>query len=224
MVVEFASLAVGFILDAWRSCAGRGRVVSQPDADPGGTKPRPLDRYQNLILAALAVVITAGALVLIIDKPSPVPIYITPPAPTATPGFIQVYVSGAVARPDVYRLPPDAIAKDAIEAAGGALETADLSLVNLAQRLHDEAQIHVPVVGEPSTAGQPGVGSGGKVNINTADVALLDTLPNIGESRAQGIIDYREAYGPFTSIEQIMDVPGIGEKMFEDLRDLITVD
>jgi competence protein ComEA len=199
--------------------------LNQSDTGPDGAKsPRPLDRYQNLILAGLAIVIAAGVLALITYEPAPVPIYITPPAPTATPGSILVYVTGAVAQPDVYTLPPDAIVKDAVEAAGGALETADLVSVNLAQRLHDEAQVHVPVVGEVPAAVQPGLGSGGKVNINTADVALLDTLPNIGESRAQAIIDYREAYGPFTSIEQIMEVPGIAEKMFEDLRDLITVD
>ncbi|MEA3459697.1 MAG: helix-hairpin-helix domain-containing protein, partial [Chloroflexota bacterium] len=135
---------------------------------------------------------------------------------------------GAVANPDVYTLPPESTIKDAVQAAGGPTEKADLNRINLAQRVHDEEHIYVPEVGEerlpvtsqPSSPGRVG----GKVNINTATAEELETLPGIGPAFAQRIIEYRQEKGPFASIEDIEKVKGIGEATFEKLRDLITVD
>lgn len=182
-----------------------------------------LDRYQNVLFIALVAAIIAGGLLLATSRPAPVHIIIAPPDPTATPGPIQVYVSGAVAQPAVYALSWDARVEDAIEAAGGVLESAELARINLAQRLQDGDQIHVPDATTAAT--QPAAAApGGPVNINTAGPAELETLPRIGPSLAQRIIDHREAHGPFQTIEDIMEVSGIGESTFEQLRELIVVE
>ena len=128
---------------------------------------------------------------------------------------------------------PGSIVKDAIGAAGGVTDDADLIRINLAQELFDQQQIYVPRVDEaeapPPVAGggsrspSGGVESGGKININTATIEELDTLPGIGPGYAQRIIEYREVNGPFSSIEEIILVSGIGDATFEKIRDSITV-
>jgi competence protein ComEA len=153
------------------------------------------------------------------------------PAPTATPRPLVVYVSGAVVQPGVYALAPDARVADTLAAAGGATAQADLARINLARRVRDEEQIHVPHRGEPTfVAPTPIVvpatpsaeGASGKVNINTAAVAELDTLPGIGPGYAERIVAYRESHGPFDTVEDIQDVPGIGPALFSRIKDLIT--
>ena len=165
------------------------------------------------------------------------PIIVVPPptvAPTEppTPAPVRVYVSGAVATPGVYTLPPKSLVDDALKAAGGATTEADLERINLAQEVRDQQQIHVPRKGEsgpsqpaPATPGGPSAPSGGKkININTATLAELDTLPKIGPVTAQNIIDYRTKNGPFKKIEDLKNVSGIGDATFEALKDLITVE
>jgi competence protein ComEA len=169
-------------------------------------------------------------------RPQPAPITITTPeptptpAPTATPKPLRVYVSGAVARPDVYELPHDGIVRDAVQAAGGFAADADRERINLAQSLLDGQQVYVPHLGEvegpvapsaplPAAATAPG----GKVNINTASAQELEALPGIGPSLAQRIVEYRTAHGPFRSIEEIKNVTGIGEKIFEQIQNLIEI-
>jgi competence protein ComEA len=137
-----------------------------------------------------------------------------------------VYVSGAVHQPDVYELPAGCIVKDAVEAAGGPTDSADLDGVNLAVELRDQQQVYVPRRGEtvPMLPSSAGVGAvSGPVNINIAIAAELETLPGIGPKTADAIVEYREANGPFQTIEDIMDVPGIGEGTFEKIKDGITV-
>jgi len=117
--------------------------------------------------------------------------------------------------------------EDAIRLAGGALPDADLARINLAMRVQDEGMYYVPAVGEEITE-EPLVSGGeqntkGKVNINKADQAQLETLPGIGPAKAQKIIEYREKHGGFKSIEEIMNVSGIGEKTYEGLKDLIDI-
>ena len=139
---------------------------------------------------------------------------------------VFVHVSGAVAAPGLYVLDDGARVVDAIAAAGGFAPTADEQAVNLARPISDGEQLHVPAAGEmPSPAADPGAaGAGdGRVNINTADVAQLDTLPRIGPAMAARIIEWRDANGRFTSVEDLLAVPGIGDKMLETLRDLVTV-
>ena len=128
-----------------------------------------LERNRTLVLTVvgLAIIIPLVSIALSYQRPSI--IEIVPPAPSATPGLVTVHVSGAVAQPDVYELPPGSIARDAINAAGGPLRDADLNLVNLAQPLSDGQQVYVPIVGEepPPLAGTESEESG-PVNINTA--------------------------------------------------------
>lgn len=141
---------------------------------------------------------------------------------------VAVHVSGAVANPGVYELPEGSRANDAIAAAGGASEDAVPDALNLARVLSDGEQIIVPTVEEQerleeaAESGQT-LDAGGKVNINTATVEQLDTLPGVGESTAQKIIADREENGPFSSPEDLKRVSGIGDKKYEDLADLITV-
>jgi competence protein ComEA len=157
----------------------------------------------------------------------------------ATPGTaaateVVVHVAGAVASPGVRRLPPGSRVIDALDAAGGALPEADLARVNLAAPLVDGQQVYVPKPGEQppvaAGAGAPNgaAGSGGGVpgalvNLNTATAEQLDALPGVGPATAAAIIAHRDQNGPFTSVDQLIDVRGIGEAKLEQLRDLVAV-
>ncbi|MBN1310179.1 MAG: helix-hairpin-helix domain-containing protein [Anaerolineae bacterium] len=189
-----------------------------------------LERHTIFVMGLVGLLI-AASLGLFAFKWQPIEsIRIEPPLPTQTPGPIRVYVSGAVVLPDVYSLLPDAIVRDAIQAAGGPIEGADVSLINLAQPLQDGMHVYVPVIGEtmpqPSQMDQtfndvPATGM--IININTASQAELETLPGIGPAIAGRIIEYRESQGSFNSIESIMEVSGIGPATFDKIKDLITV-
>jgi competence protein ComEA len=119
--------------------------------------------------------------------------------------------------------------EDAIDAAGGLLENAYAETINLAMPLNDGTKVLIPAIPKQQTAaeGEPNpnpVPSGSLlININTASASQLQELPGIGESKAQAILDYRESYGPFSAIEQLMNVSGIGPATFERLKDLITI-
>ena len=135
---------------------------------------------------------------------------------------VYVYVSGAVRSPGLYVLDRSARVVDAIAAAGGFAAEADETAVNLARAISDGEQLDVPLEGEVSGPGTAPPGNG-RVNLNTADAAELDTLPRIGPAMAQRIIEWRDANGRFTSVEDLLAVPGIGDKMLESLRDLVSV-
>lgn len=149
--------------------------------------------------------------------------------------IIFVHVLGAVSRPGLFELHEGARVMDAVAAAGGLLDTADPGGVNLARVISDGEQLYVTAVGEvvpgvppPGAPGaaapQAGGGTGTSVvNLNTATVADLETLPRIGPTLAQRIIDYRDANGRFGSIDDLRNVSGIGEKTFDGLKDLIAV-
>lgn len=134
---------------------------------------------------------------------------------------IMVHVLGAVQRPGLYELREGDRAVDAIAAAGGFTDAADQTQLNLARFVADAEQLYVPALGEVP-ASVPGESSG-KVNLNTADAAALDTLPRVGPAMAERIIAWREANGPFTAIEDLLNVSGIGDKTFEGLKELVTV-
>ncbi|NLJ33035.1 MAG: ComEA family DNA-binding protein [Firmicutes bacterium] len=139
------------------------------------------------------------------------------------PGEVVIHVAGAVAKSGVYRLPEGSRVIDALEAAGGGREDADIHALNLADVLTDGQRYYVPTLEE--TAGQNGSTSGlagGKVNINRASQAELETLPGIGPVLAQRIISHREGQGPFQRPEDLKKVSGIGDKTFEALKDLIS--
>lgn len=135
---------------------------------------------------------------------------------------IRVYVCGAVKAPGVVSLPEGSRAEDALLAAGGFAETAWRDYVNLAERVSDGQKLYFPTLEEADFLVEQESGSG-LVNINTADVAMLCTLPGIGESRARDIIAYRETNGAFKSCEDIMKVSGIKTSVYSKISDRITV-
>lgn len=135
---------------------------------------------------------------------------------------IYVHITGEVAKPGVLTLPAGARLIDAVEAAGGMTAEADSDSVNLASVLEDEDKIVIPAK-EDAAATAPGVSAEGKVNLNTATLEELKTLNGVGDVIGQNIIDYREANGGFKSIEELMEVDRIGEKLFEKLRDNIVI-
>ncbi len=138
--------------------------------------------------------------------------------------LVQVYVKGEVKNPGVYELEVTERVHDAVEKAGGALETGDVSALDLARFLEDGETIYVPPLNKvDSSAGEQAAYSGDKININTASKEKLMTLEGIGESLAGRIAAYREKNGKFGDIHDIMNVSGIGEKKFENIKDSICV-
>lgn len=154
----------------------------------------------------------------------------SPSTTTTTTPTIFVQVAGAVRQPGVYEMAPGSRVFQAIERAGGFDDGADREGVALAVELADGCRVYVPKQGESvptsgagiSPSAQPG-GSGSRepVSINSADLEALDSLPGVGPSTAQKIIDYREAKGPFTSIDQLADVAGIGPAKLEQIRPFV---
>ncbi len=187
------------------------------------------------LLAAAALVVAAVVLLTRSDDVDPVVVVAPEPENTPVPATwtdIRVQVSGAVFSPGVYPMAEGQRVIDAIAAAGGLRPEADLSGLNLALRVQDEAHYHVPYPGEmpsPSVSAQSGqtagihAGTSGLVDLNTADSRELESLPGIGPVMAGRIIAHREANGPFASIDDMENVPGIGPKTLESLRPLVTV-
>lgn len=192
--------------------------------------PEPTPPSPRATLAAAAVLsLTAVAVMLLLlaTRPQPVEITILPPAatatalPTPTPAPVTFYVTGAVANPGaLLSLPAGSRVEEALVAAGGALPNADLSRVNLAARLRDGDQIHVPALTEPEIA-LPTASGGGLVNVNTATLEELDMLPGVGPVMAQAILDYRAANGPFADLPALDNVDGIGPATLEEIAELV---
>ena len=144
---------------------------------------------------------------------------------------ITIDIEGAVAKPGIYNLKDGSIVEDVISLAGGLNDQADKSRVaseiNRAEKLRDGQKILIPVVSVASVAGATTTAAtssqGAVVNINSATLSELDSLPGIGPTYAQRIIDYRVANGGFKSIDQIKNVSGIGDKTFEKFKDQITI-
>ena len=233
-----------------------GKVITPAAAQPDSSAaaaPSTRFHFISYLLGLVTAVTLVGSVVLVLRRPEPPPIQLPPPPtpapsptplPTATPAPIVVFVSGAVAAPGTYVLPPGARVGDALTAAGGLLTEADPALVNQAQPIYDGAQVHVPpvaaVMPEAARAVGPPVGlsgllptptpaaassgasaqaSGALVNVNTATMAELETLPGIGASRAQAIVDNR----PYQTVDDLNRVPGIGDATLNRLRPLVTV-
>lgn len=143
---------------------------------------------------------------------------------TSTDKTIVVYVCGAVNQPGIVELPYGSRGAAAIEAAGGFREDAEEGYVNLAARLNDEEMLTIPTKEEAKVLVEIQENKlNGKVNLNTASVEELCTLPGIGESRAEDIIRYRTENGAFTSPEDIMQIPGVKTSTFEKIKDKIIV-
>ena len=164
------------------------------------------------------------------DPQDPVPLQ--EPASSEAAEYIRVYVCGCVKSPGVYSLPADARIVDAVSLAGGLTEEADPAEVNLADFMTDGQKIRIWSVDEtkemkeniPQSAADSGQASErGLVNLNTASLSELMTLPGIGQVRGQAILDYRSDHGPFGSIEELQNVSGIKGAVFQKLAGRITV-
>lgn len=199
-----------------------------------GTPPRHLALY---VLAALAV-LAFGARQVLESRAAQQPVSAGAPGGIALEpaageggGRVVVHVAGAVRRPGVYRLRVGARVTDAVDRAGGARRRADLAQLNLAAELEDGRQVVVPVrtpVGAAGSASAAVAGAaapapGLPVNLNTATMEQLDALPGVGPATAQRILDYREANGGFGSVEELGQVPGIGEVRLASLREQVRV-
>ena len=139
-------------------------------------------------------------------------------------GTLVVYVSGWVSTPGVVEVAEGAIVADAVAAAGGALEGALLDAVNLARQLTEGEHIQIPGPGDgTASASGPAGGGDGLIAINQADAAALEELPGVGPVLAERIVAHREANGPFETVEDLLEVPGIGEAKLSSMRDLIRV-
>jgi competence protein ComEA len=147
--------------------------------------------------------------------------------PEVVDGLV-VQAAGAVVAPGVYRLPNDARVIDLIDAAGGLAPGADPNRLALAAKVSDGERVYVPVVGEPLPAavgsgGGPRTQDTGPVDLNTATETELDALPGVGPATATAIIAHRDRHGPFTSVDQLLEVRGIGPAKLEQLEGLVTV-
>jgi len=214
--------------------------------------PTGLTRAQLAAYAAIAVVVVLlGARYLRAAGPEPVPPApaAAPAAPpgvgvtAARPAAATVHVAGAVRRPGVYRLPPGARVDDAVAEAGGPTRRADLGQVNLAAKVEDGRQILVPerapraaaatapaagtasVAGTASATGAATAAAapGQPIDLNTATPEQLDALPGVGPATAEKILAYRDEHGGFGSVDELAQVPGIGEKRLASLREQVRV-
>jgi len=133
-----------------------------------------------------------------------------------------------VESPGVYRLPPGSLVEDAIHAAGGPTEEADLVRINLARELLDQQQVYVPYLGEANpyptlSGGVAPTATPQRIDLNTATAAELESLPHVGPALAQEIVAYRQTYGPFQAVEDLLNVPGIGPSTLEEIRPWVQV-
>ncbi|EHR60398.1 ComEA family DNA-binding protein [Saccharomonospora cyanea] len=217
---------------------------------PGGRRAAAGHRRRSTIAAAVVGAIGIGVVAAMVLGSRPEPER-APPLPTvrqvsavshsaptgsatstsAAPTSLVVSVVGTVADPGLITVEPGARVADVIELAGGAKRDADLLTVNLARRVSDGEQIYVGVTPPPGASSGP-TGSGGasestedrvKIDLNSADQGLLETLPGVGEVTAERILEWREQHGRFTSVEQLREVDGIGAKRFARLRDRVMV-
>lgn len=197
-----------------------------------------LERLSARRSIALGATVLACVLIFSLSGRRSAPARIAPPATSETPftsaspaaagrGVVYVHVAGAVGAPGLYSLPLGLRVADAIEVAGGPSPKADLDLLNLAQVLVDGMKIDVPKRGDalqaasPAATGAPGVAA--PVSLNSADLSQLEELPGIGEVRAAAIIAYREEHGGFESVEELLEVPGVGPAILASVLDLVSL-
>lgn len=197
---------------------------------------------QVVIAAAVLTLVAAGGYVLLArgGPASDVSFFEEPSALAESNDFVlTVDVGGAVVHPGVYRLPPNSRTRDAVAAAGGVTPSADTSLLNLAAFLRDGDKVFVPrrdQAGMHSTPGWPAatdaarhtlppaaVAGQARISINRATAPELERLPGVGPAIAQRIVEYRMQHGYFMRLEDLMLVPGIGPKKFDQLRPYISL-
>lgn len=194
----------------------------------------------GVLAVLLVVVLVSGVRVawavrdsrpeVIVDRPERSALEPATPTATGTVVMTVVHVAGQVVRPGIVRLAQGSRVVDAVEAAGGPLADADLAAINLARPVVDGEQVYVPTPGEvvPAVSGPAGVdgpagGGEGPIDLNAADTVALDTLPGVGPVLAERIIAWRAEHGRFTSVDELGEVSGIGEKLLGQIRDRVMV-
>ena len=209
--------------------------------------PTPIERFRDLFwsIDRRQVLTVAGALVGVValvwwalrPAPTPVaPVELSLPTaaplatvqPTAPVTSAEVHVAGAVVRPGLVTVGSGSRVADAVAAAGGPASDADVDRVNLAAPIADGDRIWIPHVGEidvPSVVSGPGTSSGaaGPIDLNSATIEELETLPGVGPATATAIVAERDRIGRFATVDDLLDVPGIGPAKLEQLRDGVRV-
>ncbi|MDY6872353.1 MAG: helix-hairpin-helix domain-containing protein [Chloroflexota bacterium] len=202
------------------------------------TKP-----WMLILFGALTGLLITGALILIARPNQGAPITLHPapsptptnlPSPTRTPTPVLVQVAGAVHEPGVYALPVDSRLSDLISLAGGLTQAADVDRINQAAILRDGAYFYIPVNDEPipeTASNAPGASGiddseiySYPLDLNQASQDELESLPGIGPSKATDILSYREEHGDFGSVDELVNVSGIGEATVDSLRDYLIVE
>ena len=193
--------------------------------------------WQSILFGTFLGLAASAAIILIVAPPRGESV-VLPPA--ITPSQIIVHVAGAVQNPGLITIPRQSRVMNAIDAAGGFTPDADQATINLAARINDGDRITVPAMSTRATqlvmdATAASLDPKGKnitttptpaypIHINTAALQELENLPNIGPSKAEAIVAYRQKHGPFKKIEDLQNVTGIGPSIFEKIKDIITVD
>lgn len=202
-------------------------------------------RRESALIAVVVLAVVAGGVALwsrgapASIAPPAAPTSTAPPAGTAPPaeaaaeavtdpaGVLLVHVAGAVRRPGLYEMPADARVADAVQAAGGPRRRADLDALNLAEPLVDGARIEVVGRGEAVAAPVPSPAVGAEpttlVHLNSADQAALESIPEVGPVTALAILEYRAEIGSFSSIDQLLEVSGVGPATLEAIRPYVTL-
>ncbi len=192
-----------------------------------------LSRQQLIAWSAVGlVVLLLGANYLrghLSAAPAPAPAAVTVGLKDEKPAPIKIHIVGAVAHPGLYEIGAGSRVADALALAGGPTGTADLTKINLAAKVADGQQLVVPEAGAPAPSGAaPAAGSSGAqpaqpVNLNSATEEQLNALDGVGPKTAQKIIQYREEHGGFKSIDELLEVPGIGPAKFEQIKGQVVI-
>ncbi|MCL6472033.1 MAG: helix-hairpin-helix domain-containing protein [Firmicutes bacterium] len=201
-----------------------------------------IEKRQAAVIVLLLIFIVSGSLLLYMkSKPRPVAVSKAVDKPEQTskrdlPAKVEdacmlyIHVAGAVVNPGVYRLKEGSRVIDAVNAAGGGLDSADEGALNLAAKVFDGQKIYMPKKGEVPQqtislqAGADGSTGDAKINLNTATLEQLDALPGIGQVTATRIIEYRNKRGPFKRVDDLKEIDGIGNKKFDQIKDRLCVE
>ncbi len=178
----------------------------------------PMFRRPILLLSAMALAVLFAGVMLFRDTEEAVPLD-AGILPSKAQQQVTVYVSGAVAKPGVVTMGTAERVEQAVTVCGGALPQADLTNINLAQPLKDGMHIRVPERAEAGGSSAAATQADGKIHINTADEKKLDELPGVGPIMAKRIVEYRNEHGPFTAVDDLLKIRGIGDEKLSKIRE-----
>jgi competence protein ComEA len=192
-------------------------------------KPPELNQWQSIALGIVvgAAVMAAALLISLPDRTVPLTLL-----PTSTPSPLVVYLTGEVKTPGVLRVPSGSRVKDVVDASGGLLPDADLKQINLAALVMDGQKIEIPMIGQPVSQTDKSTAKGSaasdittpKISLNKASQKDLESLPGIGEEKAKDIIAEREKSGGFQSVDDLLSIAGISEKLMEQIRPYLYIE